>query len=519
MLSGIAELFSLAIAIPFLALLTNPENIWKLEGSQLLAQILSVKSAKEMLAPIAFLFIFATILAAIIRLSNLWLNSLFAASVGTDLSCDSFLRTLHQPYEVHINRNSSTIITAMTTYISQTVAVINSTLQMITSSVVAFGLIIGLLSADWRIACLIVSVFSIVYAFLSLLSRRALIINSKLATTSAKQQLELLQESLGSIRDIILDQNQPYYLGMFKEFDFSLRRTRAYNKFIGSAPRFILEGFALITIVLIALTFTISSKDNYLIIPLLGTLALGAQKLLPSLQQIYSSWSLINGYRTSVSEVIDLLNQDATALSLNYRDRSLQFNQSVRFNDVSFRYDEYKPNVLNSLRLEINKGEKIGIIGTTGCGKSTFVDLIMGLLTPSSGSILVDGADLHNTANREILHNWRSSIAHVPQSIYLIDSTIEENIAFGLRMDQIDYERLAEASQQAQIAAFIESTPDGYKTLVGEQGMRLSGGQRQRIAIARALYKRSKVLILDEATSALDSQTESEVIKSIAFKS
>ena len=193
----------------------------------------------------------------------------------------------------------------------------------------------------------------------------------------------------------------------------------------------------------------------------------------------------------------------------------LQFCEGIRFEGVDFRYVSRQPDVLHGLNLEFRRGQRIGIIGSTGSGKSTMVDLLMGLLSPTDGRVLVDGADLHDPETPSRLAAWRAAIAHVPQSVYLIDSSIAENIAFGVPLQQIDMARVKQAAEQAQIASFIEGSPDGYQSFVGERGIRLSGGQRQRIGIARALYKRAQVLVLDEATSALDSGTEDAVMAAV----
>jgi ATP-binding cassette subfamily B protein len=182
---------------------------------------------------------------------------------------------------------------------------------------------------------------------------------------------------------------------------------------------------------------------------------------------------------------------------------------------VRFRYAPELPEVLQGLDLEIRHGERIGLIGSTGSGKSTLVDLVMGLLPPSGGRLLVDGQNLHDPAHAERLAGWRAAVAHVPQSIYLADSSIAENIAFGVPRHAIDLARVKQAAEQAQIAGFIESSPEGYASFVGERGIRLSGGQRQRIGIARALYKKARVIVLDEATSALDTTTEDAVMEAV----
>ena len=248
------------------------------------------------------------------------------------------------------------------------------------------------------------------------------------------------------------------------------------------------------------------------VIPLLGVLALGAQRLLPALQQMYSGWSSLKGCNAAIRSVLTMLDQSLPPLVKPQKPFLMR--DGIRLEEVYFRYQTDQPEVAG-VEFEIRQGERIGIIGATGSGKSTTVDLLMGLLTPTGGVICVDGEDLHDHDCPERLVAWRSAIAHVPQSIYLADGSIAENIAFGVPRKEIDMSRVQQAASQAQIDGFIESSPDGYESFVGERGIRLSGGQRQRIGIARALYKQASVLIFDEATSALDTSTEQALMEAI----
>jgi ATP-binding cassette subfamily B protein len=247
-------------------------------------------------------------------------------------------------------------------------------------------------------------------------------------------------------------------------------------------------------------------------IPVLGALALGAQRLLPVMQQSYASWSYIRGGQATLGDALDLLDQPlpnhADALTLS----AIPFKHSITLNNLAFKYTANTPWVLQSgLNLSIPKGSRIGLIGSTGSGKSTLLDILMGLLQPTQGSMSIDGVNINNQNYR----GWQAHIAHVPQAIFLSDSTVAENIAFGEPAEQIDYRRMIQAAQKAQISDTIESWTNKYNTAVGERGVRLSGGQRQRIGIARALYKRADVIVLDEATSALDDRTERAVMRSI----
>jgi ATP-binding cassette subfamily B protein len=243
----------------------------------------------------------------------------------------------------------------------------------------------------------------------------------------------------------------------------------------------------------------------------LGALALGAQRLLPVLQQAYASLSSIQGGQVSLRDTLDLLDQPLPDYVGQPVADPLPFRQQISLNNLSFRYTEQTPWVLENLDLTITKGSRVGFIGVTGSGKSTLLDIVMGLLAPTDGKLEIDGQPIVTGNNRA----WQAHIAHVPQAIYLADSTIEENIAFGVPKGKIDQSRVKKAASQAQIAEIIESWPKKYQTYVGERGIRLSGGQRQRIGIARALYKQADVIIFDEATSALDNETEQAVMQAI----
>jgi ATP-binding cassette subfamily B protein len=228
---------------------------------------------------------------------------------------------------------------------------------------------------------------------------------------------------------------------------------------------------------------------------------------------VYAGWASLRASNASLAEVLALLEQPMPPQLA--RVPPLLLEKGIRMDSVRFRYGPELMEVLQGLDLEIRRGERIGLIGRTGSGKSTTIDLLMGLLVPSTGRLLVDGVDVHDPAHPERVMAWRAAIAHVPQNIYLADSSIAENIALGVPKAHIDLARVKNAAEQAQIASFIENSYGGYGSFVGERGIRLSGGQRQRIGIARALYKQASVLVFDEATSALDTATEEAVMDAI----
>jgi ATP-binding cassette subfamily B protein len=272
-----------------------------------------------------------------------------------------------------------------------------------------------------------------------------------------------------------------------------------------------MEALGMLLISIFAYAFAQTTGGIANSIPILGALALGAQRLLPVLQQAYAAWSSIQGGRISLQDTLELLDQELPGFANQLSDKPLAFKKKITLNQVSFRYAPETPWVVENVGLDIFKGSRIGFIGETGSGKSTLLDIIMGLLRPTAGTFDVDD----QTITMENQRAWQMRIAHVPQDIFLADSSIAENIAFGVVKEQIDYERVRDAARQAQIASIIDTWARGYETVVGERGVRLSGGQRQRIGIARALYKRADVIIFDEATSALDHETEQAVMQSI----
>ena len=323
---------------------------------------------------------------------------------------------------------------------------------------------------------------------------------------------QVLQEGLGGIRDILLDNNQFTFIDIYSKFDRQNKKLEANNQFLYAFPKFALESIGMIFIAVIGGILIIYYDDSRSVIPVLGTFALGAQRLLPALQQIYGSWALLKACHADLIAILTFVSQP---LHFTETKEILPFKSTLRLYIPSFKYLKNSPNVLNDIDICISPGERVGIVGSTGSGKSTLVDLIMGLLQPPNGFLSVDGVILNGINSSIETTKWRNGISHVPQSIFLTDNTISENVAFGIPKEQIDMKRVTECASRAQLSKFIESLSLGYSTFVGERGIRLSGGQKQRIGVARALYKNAQLLVLDEATSALDTLTEQNIMSQI----
>jgi ATP-binding cassette subfamily B protein len=514
-MAGFLEVVSIGAIVPFFAVLIDPKLIYQHQTFQPLITWLNFSSSFQMIVPITFVFIISAIFAGIFRTFLLWRLSQFSMATCSDIGEKVYSNVLCQPYHVHISTNSSEVISGV---LSKTDSVVYDTLlplvQLISSLLIGILIFFGLMIIDPKTTIFAISSFGVIYCLVLLITKKQLFKTGLVINKSSVDLIKSVQEALGGIRDVILDRSQGIYLANYKQINIALRNAQAKKAFVSGAPRYIVESLGIVTMALLAYSFAFHSEKGMIeAMPFFGALAVAAQRLLPLFQQIYSSVSFIRTGSSNLLEILDLLDRkgmDEIPL-IAYDDNNIQFNQSINLKNVAFKYGEESPWVLHSINLKITKGDRLGIIGKSGSGKSTFVDIIMGLLFPLNGSIFVDKVEV-NTLNSSL---WQKHIAHVPQFIFLSDSSIIENIAFGVPIDQIDIARVREVAKNAQLSDFIEALPEGYQTLVGERGVCLSGGQRQRIGIARALYKNADVIIFDEATSALDAETEDNVMKTI----
>lgn len=510
-LVSFAEILSISAVLPFLAVLTAPERLFEHALAQPLIRALELREPEGLLLPLTLAFVAAALLVGLLRLLLLWTSARVSFATGADLSVDIYRRTLYQPYSVHISRNSSEVIAGIVAKTDTVTSIIALTLSFLSSCIMLFAIMATLLSIDPRIAISAFTVFGLMYGVIGKIAHTKLLADSRRVAREANQVVKALQEGLGGIRDVLLYGSQATCCHTFQNADLPLRRARGNTVIIGASPRYLMEALGMAVIAFLAFTLMQRSDGLSTVIPVMGALALGAQRLLPALQHAYGAWSGIQGGRTALSDTLSLLDQPLPEHAIMPTAPAMPFTREIKLESVSFRYSDELPPVFEKVSLSIPRGSRVGFIGVTGSGKSTLLDIVMGLLPPSSGHLAIDGKVV-GPAN---FRSWQAHIAHVAQDIYLSDSSIAENIAFGEAKDKIDLERVREAARLAQIDEFVEGLPAQYQTVVGERGVRLSGGQRQRIGIARAFYRNADVIIFDEATSALDSETEQAVMQSI----
>jgi ABC-type multidrug transport system fused ATPase/permease subunit len=509
LLGAFAELATIGAVLPFLTLLADPQKLARYPIASELLHASGAVTLNEQLLLATVLFGIIVVASGAIRFELARTVQHFSYQLAHELLVEVQRRFLFQPYSFHVQRNTSTLVSALEKTEILACEVLISLMQAAIAAFTALFIVGALIAVDPITAIVAAATFAAIYLCVSLITKERLARNSAAIASGFDERLRIVQESLGGIRDVIIDGSQAAYLGLFDQENSKLNRARANTGVISSAPRFIIETVGIVAMAAIAFFEAERRGGLAAALPILGAVALGAQRLLPLIQQIFRGWSTASGYMSVVGQTVDLLTlpipQD------EQRPMPLPLRDQISIEGISFSYPSRRKPALEQVSVDIPAGSAVALVGETGSGKSTLADLLMGLINADAGRILIDGVPLTGSNRRR----WQRSIAHVPQSIFLADASIAGNIALGCPGEAIDLKRLEAAAKSAQLHEFVASLPDGYETFVGERGIRISGGQRQRLGIARAIYKQTPLLVLDEATSALDERTEHAVIAAL----
>ena len=510
-LNGFFEFLSLGSALLFLETLTDPNLISS--SFDFILEIFIIKNDYELIKLATFLFIAITMVTTIIRISNLWLNTKFRISFLNFISNKLYKKVITQNYSFYIKNNSSDLLTDITQNIEKTNFFFENLLTLLTSLILSISIIFSLLKINYSITILSVVSFTSLYSILGLFINKKVSLWGRIEFDAYSRRNKLIQEGLNAIKDIILTNNHNTYIQKFKSTNYELRKYQGLSGFITTFPRYLFEGIGLIFIGISGYFIYINISNSGNIIALLGAFALGAQKLLPSMQSSYKSWSLLYFYSKGLNRILRLFK--LKEVIYHNSKQKLTFKNEIKIKNLDFFYSKSNMSISKNINLIIKKGENVGIFGKTGSGKTTLINIFMGILTPVSGNIFIDNLGLFGNKDLNILSKWKNNIAHVPQDVFLFDASILENIAFCVTNNEIDVQRVKKAAKIANCHEFISKRTNGYNTIVGEKGVKLSGGQKQRIGLARAIYTNSEILILDESTSALDFKTEKSVIESL----
>lgn len=508
--TSLVETFALAATLPLFSILITPD-LFLTKFSKYLPLYFVNLNNLDLTLLLAFVFTIITLLSMVLRWKLLSVQATFSHSLGSEISNKIFTNIMYMEYKDHSFINSSDMIAALTHKVNSVITFSILPVFSIANNIILILFISSsLMIINPTITILSAFLFIAMYGVLILSTQKTLSTHGSNANELNSKQIRLIQESLGSIRDVIISGQQGIYCKEFSLIDKFLRLSYSNILLISNTPRIIIESSIILLLCWLGI-YGIYTETNIINnLPVLGLFAAVTQKLIPLFQQIYTGFSSISSGRPALIEVLGLM-VDKNNTIPNITQNKLKFENTINFSNVNFKYPNKNKFILKNTNILINKGDIIGVVGPSGSGKSTFIDILLGLHLPSTGAIIVDDVKIDDTN----VHNWRKSFSHVSQTIFLKDSSILENIAFIDNTNEIDLDKAINCAKLALIHDDIINFDHGYNTKVGERGVSLSGGQRQRIGIARALYRQSEIIVFDEATSALDNYTEEQVMNSI----
>ncbi len=471
--------------------------------------IFDIKNNNQLILYLSIFFIVTCIIAGVFRLFFHYLLSKYVYYFGKKITSLCYQKILYQDYINLYSRNTNETLS-----IFQKMTIINDsfyiTLHMIFNFVTFIFIFSILLYIDFNITIYASLFFISVYFIIILFFKKKVFVNASTISEGQSFNIKILRETFNGFRDILINNYQKFYQNIFEKSYSKLIKGDEQNRFLYSAPRPVVETFLLSSIGIIISLNANNYSSLEKLIPMIAVLAVASQRILPIINQLYS------GYMTNVDAIphiyfiLNFLKNSKKIKKNDKKIKPLKFNKKIVFKNVSFSYLKNKNYILKDLNIIIKYGSRVGIIGHSGSGKSTLGDLILGLLNPTEGKIFVDGNLIIDKKK-----NWYSNVASVPQNIFVTDQSISENIAFGKPKNKIILNQVKKAAKMAQLSEFIETKENKYNHMIGEKGLKISTGQRQRIAIARALYKKSKLIIFDEATSSLDFEAETKVLNTI----
>ena len=514
LLTGFTETLPVLMIIPFITIINDPSMAFDMPKVYLIANFLNINEPTQLLLPFLLLFILFILLNSYLRIYVIDFIFFVKASIAHTLSKTAFEKVLFSTYEYQIGTNSSKIINDFNNSIGCSISYIETFLSMARDLVLLCFISVALFLVNTKLTSILFFIAFCTYIITFIKKNKLLSKEGRISKITSERELNVIQESLGSFKNIILENNQELFLKKYAYFNRKYLFAGAKISAELTKPKYFIEGIFISIIGIAAYIFKTNLGINP--IPTIGGLALGFQKLLPIVNSLFINYSsMLARYEQSCNTTYLIEKTPQDLININKFTEDDFIFEKLELKNIFYEYPSSKDLIIKDCNLIISKGDTIGIKGKTGSGKSTLINLIMTLIKPTRGSIKINDIDIIKPNQEKYLIKWRRSIAHVPQFIYLTDTTILENIAFGEKIKDIDFKRAIFCAKAAKIYDFIEKKEEGIYTKIGERGIKLSGGQLQRIGIARALYRKAEILILDEATSALDKITEKEVIQSI----
>ena len=509
--ASIAESISIAMLIPFIGFFINPELYEFNNFFKTVFEFFKINNNKEILATVTFSFALIVIISGYIKFKFIKISNQITEYITSDFRIKIFKFLINQDFSYYFKHGSNEILSNMSQKITSLTTILLSSLNILNSILIISCITFVLVFNEPFYTPIIVFCIGLFFFIIFKIKANSILAKGKKISLNQNLIIDIFENTVGYLPEIIIYNLKNFYTSILTKTSRKIAQYTSEIRTIGQTPRILLEVFVIVFVIIFIYFSGFVERSTEANISYLAILAFGAQKSLPLINSIYNYSVNFRGATPNVIGFLNILDSGQNKIVENNHYETLDFNKSILLKDISYCYDKGLPNILNSISLEINRGDKIVIKGETGSGKSTLTNIISGLLKPTKGKILIDGVEI--TKKNEI--NWQKNISIVPQSIFLNDASISENIAIAEHLNEIDLDRVKKSAKLAYIDRFIENLPNKYNEEVGERGVRLSGGQRQRIGIARALYRNSKLIILDEPTNALDAETENLLMNSI----
>ena len=509
------QVIGVASVLPFISLVMDPNLVFDNRYLNLVYETFNFTSVNRFIIFAGIAMFAIVIFSNAISAFATWLKLRFAWMNNHRLSRRLLKKYLSMPYSYFLNQNSSDLSKNVLQEVNNlTSNYLIPLLTIITKGMVAIFILVMLFWVDVVVSLIAITVLGGAYAGIFWRINKTLKYRGELRRTANKMRFKAVSEAFGGIKETKVLNREPFFLERYSKESLKQARLMSWNAVIGQIPKFALEAIAFGGIIIFVLVLLLTREDARQVIPLVSLFAFAGYRLMPAMQEIFTSFTkmqfnlaVLDGIyhdftRVEAEIVADTFSREKTA-------EKLPFTREIILENISYNYPNTEYPIINNINLAIKCKTSVAFVGSTGVGKTTLIDIILGLLPPQQGRLLIDDMPLDNSNTIK----WQRNIGYVPQHIYLSDDTAARNIAFGIPDHEISYEALEDAARIANIHNFIvDELPHGYETMVGEMGIRLSGGQRQRIGIARALYQDPEVLVFDEATSALDGLTEDVVL-------
>lgn len=515
LVAAVLEVAGIGMIPAFVAIVADPDRVMQVDWLQPLFGMMAITTSKDLLiwGSVALVGIFI-IKSAYIIVFN-YFEARYIYNRRYTISHRLMRSYMHAPYIFHLQRNTAELLRNISQEINVfTSSVITNLLKMSREAVMTLAILVFLFVMEPLITVLVITLSGLGAGTFILLNKRKMKEYGQEEQERRAEMIKALNQGLGGIKDARVLNREEEFIDKFRIEALKSTHLMAYIRFIQQVPRPVVETTAVVGMLLVSVLLVWQDRPMGTIIPILTLFAMATVRLMPSIQQLVSMYTNLRYNMVSLNPIYDDLRELEQYNSKFTKDRknknSLYFEKQIEIRNLSYSYPESMEQVLHRVSLTIPKGKAVAFVGSSGAGKTTLVDLVLGLLEPNGGEILLDGVNI-----QENLSAWQKNIGYIPQSIYLADESLRSNIAFGLPDAEIDDAKVIQAVELAQLEPMVSSLPNGLDTVVGEHGTRLSGGQRQRIGIARALYHDPKVLVMDEATSALDNITEKQITKAI----